>query len=182
MLVTSYNGFESEPFGMFVNAPYRTVTAQDQVTQEDWKLADQPWSTNGWYTRFNYKTLDLCDETLSSHDMNEHFGVWNDDYYAATGTHNSWTPPDCAVNPQSYTCGFTVDFDQWIDEMSFGCPGSDCTPLPMHPGADSTKVQSAMQVWRVGTGAPGGGFAVQVNTHQRYRDEGWHENVASPVP
>jgi hypothetical protein len=51
----------------------------------------------------------------------------------------------------------------------------------MYPGADYTKVQSALQTWFVGSGSPGVGLAVQINTHQRYRDQGGHENIVNPA-
>jgi hypothetical protein len=125
VLVTSYNGFESDPFWMFINGPHNTIAATDPITQEYWKTTDQPFSTNGWQTRFNYKTQGLCatDAPLSQYDMNEQFGSWNDDYYLATGTHNSWSPPECAVNPQSWTCGFTVYGDQWAGPNELRLPG-----------------------------------------------------------
>jgi hypothetical protein len=182
ILVTSYDGFESEPFFMFIDRPYSTFATNDPESLEYWKLTDRPFG-NGWYTRFNYKTRGLCatGHVLSGYDMNEQFGSWQDDYFVATGTHNSWNPPDCAVNPQSYTCGFTVPGEGWFDEMGFQCPSSNCVPLPLHPGPDYTKVQSSIQTFRVGTGNPGGGVAIQIVTHQRYRDQGGHENIVNPA-
>ncbi len=168
---------------MFINSPHNTIAAIDPITQEYWKTTDQPFNTNGWQTRLNYKTQGLCatEAPLSSYDMNEQFGSWSDDYYAASGTHNSWSSPDCAVNPQCWTCGFTVSGDHWQDIMGFACPQNNCTPMPMYPGTDCTKVQSASQTWRVGSGTPGAGAAIQVNTHRRYRDQGGHENIVNPA-
>lgn len=180
VIVTTYNGFESDPFYMFINRPHNTVAANDPVTLDYWK-ADADY-LNGWETRFNYKTMGLCatDDPMSGYDMNEQFGSWTDDYYAATGTSNSWTPPDCAVNPQSYTCGFTAG-SGWQDIMRFACPAQNCTPSPQNHGTGNTRVQSAQQTWRVGGGSPGVGTAVQINKHQRYRDHGGHENIVNPA-
>jgi hypothetical protein len=165
MVYASYNGFLSDPFYLFINQPWYTEHADDP----DGGIWN--WTTglgNGWQSRINYTTWDLCSSELSRYSMNESFGSWSPDY---AGT--SWSPP----SPN----GWAVPQSQWFDTMSFQCPEGNCTPMPANPppgcwpDCGSVKVQSAPQTFSVGTTGVGGGVAVQQDTHQRYQDHGSHD-------
>lgn len=181
VLVTTYNGFESDPFYMFINGPQNSIMARDPLTNELWNETPETWG-NGWSVRFNYNTLSMCalDAPMAGYDMNEQFESWVDDYYQSTGQHTSWNPPPCAMNPNAQNCGFPVPYAGWYDTLGFQCPGGNCTPMPQNPGSAFTEVQHALQRWRVGSGTPGQGIQIQTNLHGRYTDEGWHYDLESP--
>ena len=171
---SSYNGFLSDPFYLFINRPWNTVAASDPYGGV-WNYTTA-WG-NGWDSRINYTTSDICSSTMSGYSMNEAFGSWNPDYY---GT--SWTP----ASPN----GWSVGAAQWFDDMSFQCPGGNCTPMPQnpptgcYPNCGTVKVQSATQTFRVGSTSysPNLGLAVQQNTHQRWQDHGTHDSITTPIP
>jgi hypothetical protein len=169
---TSYAGFLSDPFWLFINRPNNTVKANDPSGNIwNWTTA---WG-NGWQSFINYTSTDLCGTTISNYHMNESFSGWHSDY---SGT--SWSPP----TPN----GWSVANTQWRDWMSFQCPADNCTPPPVNPPAGcwpqcgTIKIQSATQTFRVGSQALGQGVAVQQDTHQRWKDHGSHEDIVTPAP
>jgi hypothetical protein len=168
---TSYNGFLSDPFWIFINSPWGTTKANDPVGGT-WNYTTA--LGNGWQSLINYTTQDMCGLTLSGYDMNEWFGSWNPDY---PGT--LWTPPAPAP--------WVVSFTQWNDKMNFQCPAGNCVPMPVNPPAGCwpacgvTKVQSAIQNFYFGNWVMGEGVLVQQDTHQRYQDHGEHDSIVTPV-
>jgi hypothetical protein len=175
VLKTSYNGFLSDPFYMFINAPNNTVATNCPFT-EGCPANTWNWTRalgNGGQSWIYYATDTLCamDGPMSAYDMNESFGTWSG---------SKWNPP----SPEGWLVSGTV----WKDKLSFYCPAGDCVPMPQNPpsgcwpNCGSVKVQSAPQTFKVGTENVGQGIAVQADTHQRWLDHGSHEQIVIPIP
>jgi|ERR1035441_3752019 hypothetical protein len=179
VLNTSYNGFQSDPFYMFINAPNNeeaSTCTPNLGCPATWNYTID-WY-NGWASFIFYTTDTLCalDGPMTAYDMNESFGSWvPPDYTGAT-----WSPP--TPNP------WGVPASEWYDELSFACPANNCTPMPVKPTVNcwpdcgTVKVQHATQTLKVGTQNMGHGFAVQQDTQQRFLDHGEHDNIVTPIP
>ncbi len=173
VLNTSYNGFLSDPFFMFINAPNNLEAS---TWEGEWNYTSA-WE-NGYYSWIFYTTDTLCatDGPMSGYDMNEEFGTWTKDPSQPTV---SWTPPTAG--------GWPVTLTQWYDQVEFACPGLNCTPMPKNPpsgcwpACGTVKVQSGPQTFSVGAEASGQGIAVQTDTQQRWLDHGSHEQIVTPV-
>ncbi len=177
MLETSYNGFLSDPFYLFINGPNNTVAANCPTS-----LGCPPGTWNftvaagsGWQSIIYYQTLTLCalSGPMTGCDLNETFGSWIQDY-----TGENWPPP-------TPTPGSAGSNGLWYDWMYFTNSGS--TPPPQNPTwncfphCGTTKVQHATQTFRVGTQALGQGYAEQQDAHQRFLDHGEHDGIVTPV-
>ena len=169
VITTSYRGFESDSFWLFINAPHKAIAVNDPVGGV-WNYT-QPWG-NGWQSWINYKTESLCwtDGPMSDYSMNETRSLFVNDYPGR----NSWSIPTLS--------SWSVPFDHWVDHMSFQCPAGSCTPMPLNPGPNTEKVHHADQFFQVGKPSIGSGITIQKNRFQRYRDEGRHEAIQTPAP
>lgn len=174
VLVTSYNGFESQPFWMFINAPTAMIGVAD-LEGGTWDYT-YPFF-DGFETRINYKTLSMCqlDAPMYYYDINETLGTWANDY-----TNANWI-----AGPAT---GGVILGDQWFDRVNFwtgatnACSSFPCNPLPLNPGADYTRVHHSFQTWFVGSPTPGQGVRIMTNTLYRYRDQATHESITNPAP
>jgi hypothetical protein len=61
VLKTSYNGFLSDPFYMFINTPWNTIAANDKIGGT-W-VYSVPFY-DGYATYINYKTMDMCGNVM----------------------------------------------------------------------------------------------------------------------
>lgn len=175
VLKTSYNGFLSDPFYMFINGPNNTEASTCPFwTPSTWNLT-YPYSI-GWVSLIYYTTDTLCalDGPMTNYDLNETFGAWYPDY-----TGEQWTP----AAPEPGTAGSN---GKWVDMMWYYESGHPPTPvnpvIGCWPNCGTVKVQHAVQTFRVGTQSQGGGVAVQQDIHQRFLDHGEHDGIVTPVP
>jgi hypothetical protein len=169
VLRTTYNGFQSDPFYVFINNPWNNVAANPWVYSVAYN--------DGYYTYINYNTLSLCasDGPMSTYDVNEQFGTWS-----LTNSSYNWL--------HGPATGFRVDASGlWADNVNFwsapqNCTALPCVPQPYNPGyGPHTLVQYVPQSWFVGSSTPGVGALVQTNTLQRYTDSAWHDAARSPA-
>jgi hypothetical protein len=192
---TSYSGFLSDAFWIFINRPWNLVAANDQPDPDDgWcDPSTGPWVYscalyNGWETHVNYETYSLCatDPAMNNYDVNEQFPWgWAGDPPA------NWE----YGGPTSYNVAKT----QWVDDISMSdwgaAPGDPatcdlvpgvwvpCIPSFTLPGVGPhTLVLQAQQNWFVGNWVIGSGARVQSDALQKYTDSGWHTNIITPNP
>ena len=177
VLQTSYNGFLSDPFYIFVNTPWNLVAGTDPVGG-GWVYSVA--AGNGYETHINYNTSGLCatDPPLSNYDVNEAFGAFVPDYSG-----ENW--------PNGTAGHLYVPGTDWADKLSISegaygdseyCGGVLCTPPFTNPGAGPhTLVFHASQGWFVGSSSNGVGAKVQNDTAQMYTDSGWHTDIVTPV-
>ena len=166
VIKTSYDGLDSEPFYVFINAPYSTIAALDSVGGV-WDYS-RPYY-DGYYTQIHYKTKNLCafDSPMSGYSINETFDSnWENAYAGANWRHGPATGTD-------------VPGDQWWDWVNFwtdpgNCVSIPCVPTPLNPGPDYTPVHWVWQSWRAGSPVPGQGVRIQKNKLWRYRDQALH--------
>jgi hypothetical protein len=182
---TSYNGFMSDPFYLFINRPWNLVAANDQVGNT-WVYSAA--KDNGYETFVNYQTYGLCatDPPMSGYHVNEQLGS-PVPYYPgdnwAWGPATAWFMPS-GLNPPT-----------WFDRISVFSPGSNpgdpaycgtgllCVPQWSNPGVGPhTLVDHIPQTWFIGSSSSGSGARVQTNTLQRYTDSGWHTDIVTPKP
>jgi hypothetical protein len=178
VLETSYNGFLSDPFYMFIDGPNNTIAANCPASMGcppgtwNYTFAAAP---AGWQSIIYYQTMSLCSSSgaMTSYDLNESFGSWTADYAG-----ENWTP----ATPISGSAGTN---GLWYDWLWYTITSS--TPPPQSPTwncfphCGTTKVQHAAQTFRAGTPTTGQGYAIQQNTHQRFLDHGEHDNIVTPV-
>ena len=155
---TSYGGLESDPMYIFIERP-------DQTTFE--MRSDNPYF-GGYLSQLVYKTYVMCGQQMNDYHINETFGSTSD------VISNNW--PGFTDFPADH-----ITSGAWLDAISAvdsdpGCGGT-CTPSPISPLSPlgSTKVERALQTWRVGSTTNGSGIAVQVNYAERFLDHGDHQ-------
>jgi len=173
---TSYNGFLSDPFYIFINRPWSTVAASDKVGGT-WVYSIA--YGDGYDTHINYKTLSLCstDAAMSTYDINEQFT-------------SSWSLTNSAYNWLAASAtGASVPADgQWFDDVNFyssasNCSALPCNPAPSNPGVGPHNlVEYASQSWFVGSQTSGVGARIQTDVLQRYTDSAWHDQITTPAP
>jgi hypothetical protein len=191
---TSYGGFMSDPFYIFINRPWNNVAADDQPaagwcdpTVGPWVYSCANW--NGYMTHVNYTTSGLCatDPPMTNYHLNEQFPWGTTPEYAG----ENWP----AGQPGSfYVFNTTQWYDKiWIDNGG-AAPGAPATcgvvgaPVPCippftNPGVGPhTLVQQIQQNWFVGNWVTGVGARVQSDSAEMYTDSGWHTNIVTPNP
>ncbi len=182
VLNTSYSGFLSDSFWMFINGPNNTEAATCGTSEPSCPPGTWNWTfavENGYASWVFYSTDTLCalDGPMSGYNMDESFGTWTKSPSLPLVT---WTPPTA----DSWSASGTV----WVDMMGFICPADNCVPMPENPPAGcwpacgTTEVQGGPQTFYVGGLSPGAGYAVQTDTQQRWLDHASHENIVTPVP
>jgi len=172
---TSYGGFLSEPFYLFINRPWNTVAANDP--NGPFWVSHSPLY-NGYYTRYNHETKSMCalDPSMNYYDINELFTGHIVDYPGS-----NWGA--CAAGSK------WIQFTRWEDNIfnatpnsSPGDPATGWPPQWTNPGASHTPVDRCLQSWYVGSLTPGSRARIQSNTLRRYTDSGEHEDIATPNP
>lgn len=159
---TSYDGFLSEPFPIFINAPNNTVS------YGSWT---EPYY-DGYVTRIEYSISGLCalDPPMASYDLNENFEEFGELY---AGNNWMWPQPN----------GYFVAGERWWDNIglgSAGCSSAPCTPpLLSQPEA---AVDWVSQSIRLGSYQPGSGARVQWDRIVRYTTRAAHEYICTPCP
>jgi len=167
-VLTSYDGFKSEPFYIFINRPYKTLP--QPVPAPGTGLYG-----TGYESIIPYKTQSLCSGSnfiMEGYVINEAFeGQQNP-------ISNNW-PLDAG--------SATIYTDTWGDTIrrSVGvyCGGASCSPAPLNPQSPltSTLVQSAVQKWYVGSVTSGEGIHIMTNTIRAYMDHGDHVITSNPA-
>ncbi len=188
---TSYNGFLSDAFAIFINRPWNLIAANDQYKSNWCDPGNGPWVYscalyNGYQTRVNYTASGLCatDAPMSGYDANETLGSPTPRY-----TGENWPVP--GEQP-----GY-VEYTQWYDAIAVWnnppLPAQPlctvamgvvpCIPPWANPGVGPhTLVQELPQSFFVGGWVAGTGARVQSDTQQYYTDSGWHTNIVTPNP
>jgi hypothetical protein len=182
---TSYNGFLSDPFYLFINRPWNLVASTDP-THGTW-VYSYPLN-NGYATYIWYKASGLClnDASMSGYDLNEQFsGNWIPDIPG-----ENW-PPTTTAGTYYAPPGTPT----WADQVYISNPGSSpgdqaycgngvlCSPQWTNPGGGPhTLVDHVPQSWFIGSGTSGVGARVQSDTVQRYTDSAWHTDIVTPSP
>jgi hypothetical protein len=193
---TSYNGFLSDPFFLFINRPWSLIASNDRV-YPGWCGPGGGWvyscpKNNGYATRINYEVKSLCafDASMTNYHFGEQFtGGWVPDY-----ANENWYPdliagPPILVDPLNPT---------WYDEITVFNDGTGpgdpaycwvggalvlCVPQQTNSGAGPhTLVRHALQSWFVGSPVTGGGLKIQTDTLQQYTDSAWHTGIVTPIP
>lgn len=171
---TSYGGFLSDPFYIFINTPWKTVHANDP-NGGTW-VYSKPYY-DGYDTTINYNTQSLCatDTAMTVYDINEAFGDWK-----LTDTSYNW-----GHGPA--TSGWVSADPRWWDHINFAsgpafCPTVPCVPAPANPGqGPHNLVQYVFQSWYVGSPNIGSGALIQTDTLQRYLDSASQDQILTPA-
>ena len=171
VLNTSYNGFLSDPFYMFINAPWNTVA----VTGNGGGWVDSYALLDGYLTYINYNTRDMCTNLMSNYEINESFGAWQ----VIAGS--NWLHAGAGSTTVDATGHWwdTVDF---VSGANF-CSTLPCVPPPANPGqGPHTLAQWVPQSCLSAASWSGSGERIQTDTLQRYTDSAWHANITTPAP
>ncbi len=167
----STNGFKSEEYSFFVNAPsslYSWAAPSFPGCTVDGNATDCPVSfgggVDGYDSEIYYRVIDQCNFKMAPIKMNEKFTTSGSDY-----TSENWPLPSATG-----WLGFTTAWE-WSDIVRAVCV--PCTPnsqVPQSP-LTGTKVDWVTQEIRSGADGIGDGVHVQTHKQQTYLDHGRHE-------
>lgn len=166
LVVASFDGFDSEPFWIYNNAPKAV-----------YRMWGGPWAVRagippyGWQNDYTYKVLDLCGQPINWIDVNESFSQWfrpNADNWA------SW-------DPGSWGSG---KFDQWgqfVDHLwETNLPGKFRPAMDANSNYVDESLQSVgLSVWQTfygGATASGLGVYLRMSEMTHFLDHGKTNN------